>query len=476
MYPNCMYIWQKKSNKVLLPILHIHNRADVSKRDGSHSGPVTSTQAARSTKGVENSSTKPSSITDDSQPDSQGAKEDSLNSSKLSGLKTAMSHDDTSVSSNLVISTKGQGQNLANRSTEPHAMESSQDASVLVPSSLTPSSQRKRGSGDNSQLPNSGLMSELFQSSKRKKKNIKRGANVLGDDDDDDDVVCIDDEERGRREKEGEGGRGEPAAKKKRIESASSMGATTGSEKRQSGTGGCGLFGGLQSRRKTNKAEKSKVSNGGDAVHVSGEDCGDKETQNAESDATKVSTKPADADRSDDKLSYRDRFSQPLDPIEQYPQVASADTCSSEHKDRAEKEHKTPEKTPKKSPTTTMSTSPFLSTRKQKRKKSISLEDDSRPGEGKQASGHGSDSVPNLAMKSLFLDTPSTEHTATGTGTLSTQTGTASTATGASAKQKRFLTTPFTFLTTETSRKPPESVAENTAVTAGGKAVKCRAC
>ena len=333
MYPNCMYIWQKKSNKVLLPILHIHNHADVSKRDGSHSGPVTSTQAARSTKGVENSSTKPSSITDDSQPDSQGAKEDSLNSSKLSGLKTAMSHDDTSVSSNLVISTKGQGQNLANRSTEPHAMESSQDASVLVPSSLTPSSQRKRGSGDNSQLPNSGLMSELFQSSKRKKKNIKRGANVLGDDDDDDDVVCIDDEERGRREKEGEGGRGEPAAKKKRIEPASSMGAA-GSEKRQSGTGGCGLFGGLQSRRKTNKAEKSKVSNGGDAVHVSGEDCGDKETQNAESDATKVSTKPADADRSDDKLSYRDRFSQPLDPIEQYPQVASADTCSGEHKDR----------------------------------------------------------------------------------------------------------------------------------------------
>ena len=434
----------------------------MSKRGDSHSGPVTSTQAPRSTKGLENLSTKPA---DDSQPDSKRA--DSLNSSKLPGLKTVMSHGDTSVSSNLVIGTKGQGQSLAKNSAEPHAMESSQDASVLVPSSLTPSSQQKRGPGDTSQLPNSGLLSELFQSSMRKKKNIKRGANVLGDNEDDD-VVCIDDEERGRG-KEGEGGEGEPAAKKKRIEPASSMGATAGSEKGQSGAaGGCGLFGGLQSRRKTNKAEKSKISNG---VRVSGEDSGDKETHNAGTDTTAVSTKLAD--RSDDKLSYRDQFSRPLDPVEQVPsQAASADTCSGEHKDRADKEHKTPKKTPKKSPTTFMSTSPFLSTRKQKRKKSPSLEDDSRPGEAKQSSEHGSDGVPNSAVKSLFLDTPSTEHTATGTGTLSTQTGTGSTAGGgASAKQKRFLTTPFTFLTTGTSRKPSESVAENTAITAGGKTV-----
>ena len=429
----------------------------MSKRGDSHSGPVTSTQAARSTKGLENSSNKP---VNDSQSDSQRAKEDS---SKLPGLKTAMSHGDTSVSSNLVIGTKRQGQNSANRSTESHAMESSQDASVLVPSSLTPSSQQKRGPGDTSQLPNSGLLSELFQSSKRKK-NIKRGANVLGDNEDDD-VVCIDDEERGRG-KEGEGGEGEPAAKKKRIEPASSMGATAGSEKGQSGAaGGCGLFGGLQSRRKTNKAEKSKISNG---VCVSGEDSGDKVTHNAGTDVTAVSTKLAD--RSEDKLSYRDRFSRPLDPVKDVPsQAASADTCSGEHKERADKEHKTPKKTPKKSPTTFMSTSPFLSTRKQKRKKSTSLEDDNRPGEAKQSSEHGSDGVPNSAIKSLFLDTPSTEHTATGTGTLSTQTGTAG---GASAKQKRFLTTPFTFLTTGTLRKPPESVAENTAVTAGGKTVK----
>ena len=427
----------------------------MSKRGDSHSGPVTSTQAPRSTKGLENSSTKPSSIADDSQPDSQRAKEDSLNSSKLPGLKTG----DTSVSSNLVIGTKGQGQSSAKNSAEPHAMESSQDASVLVPSSLTPSSQQKRGSGDTSQLPNSGLLSELFQSSKRKKKNIKRGANVLGDNEDDD-VVCIDDKERGR-EKEGEGGEGEPVAKKKRIEPASSMGATAGSEKGQSGTS---LFGGLQSRRKTNKAEKSKISNG---VHVpvSGEDSGDNATHNAGTDTTAA----VSADRSEDKLSYRDRFSRPLDPVKDVPsQAASADTCSGEHKDRADKEHKTPKKTPKKSPTTFMSTSPFLSTRKQKRKKSTSLEDDSRPGEAKQSSEHGSGGVPNSAIKSLFLDTPSTEHTATGTGTLSTQTGTAG---GASAKQKRFLTTPFTFLTTGTLRKPPESVAENTVVTAGGKVV-----
>ena len=376
-----------------------------SKGDDSDHGPVTSTQAAGKTREGGNSNIKSdlaSSIVDDSQPDLQGAGEGPLNTSKLPGLKTTMSHD--KLSSDLVIGTKGRGQSSAKKSMELHALGSSQDASVLVPSSLTPSSQQRRGSGDNggsSQLPNSGLLSELFQSSKRKK---KRGANVL--ESNDDDVVCIDDEERGK-EREGEGGREKPAAKKKRIEPA-------------------------------NKAEKSveaKISNG------------------------EISSKLAD--KNEDKLSYRDRFSRPLDPVKQMPQVVSA---SSRPGDKAEAEHKTPKKTPKKSPT--MSTSPFLSTRKQRRKSTF-LEDDNRPGEDKQASRV--EGAPSLAAKSLFLDTPSTEHTATGTGTL-TQTGGDSTAAVAGAKQKRLLTTPFTFLTTETSRKPPEMVTENTAVTGGGKA------
>ena len=119
-----------------------------------------------------------------------------------------MSHDHVSSE---VIGTKGQGQSSAKKSTEPHVTGSSQDASVLVPSSLTPNSQRRgRGSGDNgenSQLPNSGLLSELFQSSKRKK--TKRGASVLDDNDDnddDDDVVCIDDGERGKEKGRGRQG------------------------------------------------------------------------------------------------------------------------------------------------------------------------------------------------------------------------------------------------------------------------------
>ena len=80
-------------------------------------------------------------------------------------------------------------------------------------------------------------------------------------------------------------------------------------------------------------------------------------------------------------------------------------------------------------------------------------------------------------IKSLFLETPNTEHTATGTDTLSTHTGgssSAASATGvvAGAKQKRILTTPFTLLTTETSRKLSGTAAEKTAVTAGGKVVR----
>ena len=366
---------------------------------------MTSTQAsiARKTRETGNSKTKadlPSSIVDDSQPDLQEVSKGPLNTSKLPGLKTALSHE--KLSSNLAGSTNILGQSSAQKATESHAPGSSLDGSVLVPSSLTPSSQRRSGS----QLPNSGLLSELFQSSKRKK---KRRASML-DENDNDDVVCIDDEERGKeREGEGEGGREGPAAKKMRPEPASSVGTAAGSEKvmsmkRQNGSDGCG------------------------------------------------------ADKSDNKLSYRDRFSRPLDPIEQPPQAASE---GSRCKNKVETEHKTPKKTPKKSPT--MSTSPFLSTRKQRRK-STSLEDDNRPGEAKLVSG--GESAPNSAAKSLFLDTPSTEHTATATGTL-TQTGGASTATGG-AKQKRLSTTPFTFLTTETSRKPPETVAEDTTVTVNG--------
>ena len=156
-------------------------------------------------------------------------------------------------------------------------------------------------------------------------------------------------------------------------------------------------------------------------------------------------------------------------------------SASSKDKDRAETEHKTPKKTPKKSPAT-MSTSPFLSTRKQRRKSTfLDDDDDNRPGEAKQASGRGCEGAPSSVTKSLFLEMPSTEHMATGTDTLSTQTagGSSTAATGGGviaggAKQKRLLTTPFTFLTTETSRKPSGAVAKNTAVTAGGKLV--RAC
>ena len=155
---------------------------------------MTSTQAAGKTRIAGNSKPKsdlPSSIVDDSQSDLQGSEEGPLNTSKLPGLKTTkttISHDHVSSE---VIGTKGQGQSSTKKLTEPHVMGSSQDASVLVPSSLIPSSQRRgRRSGDNgenSQLPNSGL---LF---KRKKK--KREASVLDDvdDDDDDDVVCIND-------------------------------------------------------------------------------------------------------------------------------------------------------------------------------------------------------------------------------------------------------------------------------------------
>ena len=178
---------------------------------------MASTQAAGKTRIAGGSKTKsdlPSSVVDDSQPDLQGAKEGPLNTSKLPGLKTTkttMSHGHVSSEG---IGMKGHGQSLAKKVTEPHVTGSSQDASVFVPSSLTPSSQRRgRGSGDNggnSQLPNSGLLLELFQSSKRKK---KRGASVLDDnDDDDDDVVCIDDEERGKGREEGSG-REKPAAK-----------------------------------------------------------------------------------------------------------------------------------------------------------------------------------------------------------------------------------------------------------------------
>ena len=365
---------------------------------------MTSTQATREDGNSKTRADLPSSIVDDSQPDLQEVSKSSLNTSKLPGLKTTLSHE--KLLSNSAIGTEVQGQSSAQKATESHAPGSSLDGSVLVPSSLTPSSQRRRGLADNgggSQLPNSGLLSELFQSSKRRK---KRGANVLNDDDD---VICIDDEERGKEvEGEGEGERDKPAAKKKRTESAPSVGAAAASEKvsmkGQNGSDGCG------------------------------------------------------AERSEDKLSYRDRFSRPLDPVEQPPQVTSE---GSRCKDKAEPEHKTPKKTPKKSPTT--STSPFLSTRKQKRKSTF-LEDDNRPGEAKRVSG--GESTPSLAAKSFFLDTPSTEHTAMATGTL-TQTGAASTAAG--ARQKGLLTTPFTFLTTETLRKPPETVAEDTAVSGGGK-------
>ena len=450
---------------------------------------MTSTQATRKTRGAGNSNTKadlPSSIVDDSHPDVQGAKEGSLNTSKLPGLTPMMSHD--KVSSDLVIGTKGQGQSCAETSMELRAIGSSEDASVLVPSSLTPSSQQKKASGDNggsSQLPNSGLISELFQSSKRRK---KRGAHIL-DDDDGNDVVCIDDDRREKDgEREGEGRREEPAAKKKRTESASSMGATVSSEKGsvkgRSDTGGCGLFGGLQSQRKTNnKAERSdeaKISNGGsDAknshkatpLHVTGDKSGNKKSQHAEAETDKVHVSQKPADKSgEDKPSYRDRFSRPLDPVEQMPQVMSA---SSGPKDGVEAEHKTPKKTPKKSPT--MSTSPFLSTRKQRRKSTLT-ENDNHPGEAGQASGRGgSECAPSSVTKSLFLDTPSTEHTATSVGTLTQTGGTSAVATG--AKEKRLLTTPFTFLTTESSRKPTEAAAENTAVTGGGKALRvCARC
>ena len=435
-----------------------------SKGGDSHHGPVTSTQAAPSTAGKNreagNSKTKddlPSSIVDDSQPDLQEVDKSALNTSKLPGLKATMSHDRVSLS---VIETKGDSQSSGQQKSK---VSGSQDASVLVPSSLTPSSQKRKGSGDGdggSQLPNSGLLSDLFQS-KRK----KRRANIL---DDDDDVVCIDDQ---TKEKEREGGRERPAAKKKRIEPVLSIGATAGSEKAVSSKGR-NDNGGLQNRRKTKveKSDQAKVSNDGDAknssnvtVGVSNGDSNDKKEQNTKvqkSDSgsmltgsptrktseSEILTPALSTDRSEDKLSYRDRFSRPLDPVEQTPLVTSA---SSGRRGTADTEQK---KTPKKSPIST-STSSFLSTRKQRRKSTF-LEDDNRPGEAKEAKR--GEAAPNLAAKSLFLDTQSTQYTATASATPGTCTQTAA---SVGARQKRLLTTPFTFLTTETLKKAPETVA-----------------
>ena len=103
---------------------------------------------------------------------------------------------------------------------------------------------------------------------------------MLDDNDDDDDVVCTDDEERGK-EREGEGGREKPAAKKKRIES-------------------------------TNKAENSddaNISNDKDNKIISAT-ASDGHKHNTEVEAVKVAeTKSKLADKSEDKLSYRDWFS-----------------------------------------------------------------------------------------------------------------------------------------------------------------------
>ena len=202
---------------------------------GSCGGPATSTQVqpggGNRRKKSEDACKTETSLPDvgDPQPSmpTESNEEVLLHASKLPGLPTVSE----SRSRLPIIGAKEQSQTSSLRLAE------SQEGggSILVPSSFTPRLDEKTSSkcGDgNSQLPSSGLISDIFQS-----KRMKRGAG--------EDVVCIEDEE----EKEER-----PAAKRqKKAEVATSIEHVPDklSVKETSG----GLFAGLQSSRRKARAE-----------------------------------------------------------------------------------------------------------------------------------------------------------------------------------------------------------------------------
>ena len=203
---------------------------------GSCGGPATSTQVqpggGNRRKKSEDACKNETSLPDvgDPQPSmpTEGNEGDLLHASKLPGLPTVSE----SRSRLPVIGAKEQSQTSSLRLAE------SQEGggSILVPSSLTPRLDENRSSksGDgNSQLPSSGLISDIFQS-KRK----KRGAGES--------VVCIEDEE----EKEER-----PAAKKqkKTAEVATSIEHVPDKPSVKETSGG--LFAGLQSSRQKVRME-----------------------------------------------------------------------------------------------------------------------------------------------------------------------------------------------------------------------------
>ena len=416
-------------------------------------GPVTSTQAGRDLKDAD--SNKSFSVVDDSASTEVvrlRGKDRNLTDTKLPGLKTSHNSDDV-----IIVGTKGQSKPSATKGWAESQSQAppSQDAggSVLVPSSLTPSSQLRKAA--DSSLPSSGLMSDFFQGKLTKKK--KRGADALTDD-----VVCIEDEEAGTKEGGSEGAE-RPAAKKMKGETTISPEHAS-----EAKPGGGGLFGGLQSKRKSKKESSSVKINGsvGDSttkkssidysdgvmgmenttgpIPRSGSQLG-LQSQTQKTSKSEISSPTPEKE---DKLSYRDRFSRPLDTFEKTPQTPSVDS-----NDESVKSKKTPVNNKTPSTSTSGLFSPFLSTRKRKSKSSPKEEHPTHQEESKISADHRMS--PNSSVtSSLFANTENTEavppsHNATET---------VSEPTTASTKQQLF-TSPFTLLATQISKfAPPGTV------------------
>ena len=434
-----------------------------SSRIGDFHGPLTSTQAVGSKGGggrLKNvgGNTEFSIVNDSAPSDEADDRESVLNTSKLPGLKN--SHNEM-----IIIGAKGQS-NTA-ESQVPHSL----DGSILAPSSLTMSSHRREiskadgGDGNiDSPLPNSGLISEIFQNKSKR----KRGADVL-----DDDVVCLEDQgdevKKKRRREEEE----RPVVKKTKVDpregSQSVREAPENHSAKEQGRGG--LFGALQSKRKA-KADSgvTKLSRNGAGVdHCDGvtgmetstaqipKSDSKPELQSQRREAFELEASSVATPQKEDKLSYRDRFSRPLDSVEKTPQVFSSEG------DEAVVRKNSLSKTPVKMAAPPEGLlSPFLSTRKQKKKKTP--EKQSSPHEGGEGKGVANQSTALSSSRNLFSSTQ-------GTATQNSPSSGPPECTPAPKRQA--FASPFTFLATEASRIAPPGTAiplgrRSKAITNGG--------
>ena len=426
-----------------------------SSRVGDFHVPFTSTQAVGSKEGggkLKNlgGNTEFSIVNDSAPSDEADDRESVLNTSKLPGLKN--SHNEM-----IIIGAKGQS-NTA-ESQVPHSI----DGSILAPSSLTMSSHRREiskadgGDGNvDSPLPNSGLISEIFQNKSKR----KRGADVL-----DDDVVCLEDQgdevkKKRRREEEGR-----PVVKKTKVDpregSQSVREAPENHSVKEQGRGG--LFGALQSKRKA-KADSgvTKLSRNG-AGGVTGMETSTAQIPKSDSkpgsqsqrrEAFELEASSAATPQKEEKLSYRDHFSRPLDPMEKTPQVSSSNG------DEAVVRKNSLSKTPVKMAAPPEGLlSPFLSTRKQKKKKTP--EKQSSPHEGGEGKGVANQST---ALRNLFSSTQ---------GTATQNSPSSGPAECTPAPKRPAFASPFTFLATEASRVAPPGTTiplgrRSKAITNGG--------